>query len=364
MPCGIARASTRVALVTILGAWLLSSLPWVGAYLRPPKARRLWWASWLVMAALWGLAAIFDGGHYAYLAQRLSAVVFSLARDADEAVGMVWQTYPVLWIGLGFVLWLGLCHLLFGVMWAWAIGAPQSTPWRVRGAEALVVVVGVLVVHGQFSQYPLRWSDAVELRHNFAQSLALNPLHSLQDTWTFRTQRLDDAQMRPDADAVRAFVGLPPLKPGEPVSFLRTVREACGRGAHPAATDVVLCCWNVCRHRRCARQTLGASLRSMRWPREGLLFTRMMSAHGHTARGVFATVTGMPTYRASHRLAQPGRHQPAHHLNEFRATRVYSSAHTSWPTCGACSPPTSTASTSTSRAATTRRWSTCGACPT
>ena len=46
------RFDARVALVSVLAAWLLSSLPWLGKYLRPPRARRLWWAYWMIAAGV------------------------------------------------------------------------------------------------------------------------------------------------------------------------------------------------------------------------------------------------------------------------------------------------------------------------
>jgi glucan phosphoethanolaminetransferase (alkaline phosphatase superfamily) len=317
-----ARFDARLALVSVVAAWLLSSLPWIGKHLRPPRARNVWRAYWLIAGAVWGLAVIFDAGHYAYLAQRLSAVVFSLARDAGEATGMVWQSYPVVWIALGFVAWMLLCHGLFAPLWAWAIKPPAARPWPTRFAEALVVMLAVFVVFGKFSQYPLRWSDAVELPHSFAQSLALNPLHSLYDTWSFRAQRLDDEQMRPDADAIRAFVGLPPLKAGEPISFLRTVPPR--PGAEPLNVVVVLLESFAAHKTGVLGNTLGATPSFDALARDGLLFSRMMSAHSHTARGVFATVTGMPDVSAqstaSRNPAATNQHTIA---NEFKGHKKF-----------------------------------------
>jgi hypothetical protein len=317
-----ARFDARVALVSVLAMWLLGALPWLGPQLRPPKAQGLWWACWMLAATVWGAAVIFDAGHYAYLAQRLSSVLFSLARDVGEATGMVWQSYPVLWICLGFALWLGLCHVVFGLLWFWAVRAPAPRLRTARIGGAVAVALAVFVVHGKASQYPLRWSDSVELPHTFAQTLALNPLHSLYDSWSFRAQRLDDAQMRPDADQIRAFVGLPPLKPGEPISFLRQVPPR--PGSEPLNVVLVLLESFAAHKTGALGNPLGATPSFDALAQDGLLFTRMMSAHSHTARGVFATVTGVPDVSlqstASRNPAATNQHSI---VNEFKGHKKF-----------------------------------------
>lgn len=317
-----ARFDARVALVSVFAIWLLGALPWLGPRIRPPHARGLWWACWMIAAAVWGVAVIFDAGHYAYLAQRLSGVVFSLARDTGEAAGMVWQSYPVVWIVLGFAVWMALCHLVFMQLWVRLAHAPAIRLRTARTAETVVVLLAVFVVHGKLSQYPLRWSDTVELPHSFAQSLALNPLQSLLDSWSFRTQRLDDAQMRPDADAIRAFVGLPPLKPGEPISFLRTVPPK--PGAEPVNVVLVLL-ESFAGHKTGALgNPLGATPSFDALARDGLLFTRMMSAHSHTARGVFATVTGVPDVSAQSTASRNPAATNQHSIvNEFKGHKKF-----------------------------------------
>lgn len=315
-----ARFDARCALVSVLAAWLLSALPWVGAWLRPPRARAFWWAYWMIASAVWGLGVVFDFGHYAYLSQRLSAVLFSLARDAEEATGMVWQTYPVIRIGLGLLLWLAACHWLFGRLWAWAAGTTPHRAWPARLAETVVVVAAIFVVHGKFSQYPLRWSDAVELPSAFAQQLALNPLHNLYDTWTFRTQRLDDAQMRPDANTIRAFVGLPPLKEGEPISFLRTVPAKPQAAGQPPLNVVMVLLESFAAHKTgVLGNPMGATPSFDAMAKDGLLFTRMMSAHAHTARGVFASITGIPDVSAQSTASRNPAATSQHTIvNEFK----------------------------------------------
>lgn len=290
------RFDARVALVSVALAWLLGSLPWLGKRLRPPAWPRLWHGYWMLAGAAWAIALIADAGHFAYLTQRLSAVLFSLARDASEATGMVWQSYPVLRIALGLSLWLLLWHAAFRLAWRWAVRPhPRTGAMRARLAEAAVLLLAVGVVHGKVSQYPLRWSDAAVLPSAFTQALALNPLHNLYDTWSFRDEGLDELRLRPAANRVRAFVGLPALQGGAPISLLRSSvpRASAAAGVPPNVVLVLL--ESFAGHKVGALGSpLGATPNFDALAQDGLLFTRMMSAHGHTARGVFATITAMP----------------------------------------------------------------------
>lgn len=292
-----ARFDARIALLTVLAAWVMTSLPYLGIRLHPPALRRMWWAYWMLACLVWAMGVIFDAGHYSYLAKRLSSTLVSLARDGSEAAGMVWQSYPVVWITLGLLLWMMVSHWLFARLWHWSAASvhPAARKRQIVAAELAVVVLALFLVHGKFSQYPLRWSDSVLLNNAFAQQSSLNPLQNLYDTWTFREQGLSDEQMRPDANEIRAFVGLPPLKPGEAISFLRSVPPAPGAAGRPPMNVVLVQMESFAAHKVGALGSpMGATPYFDALAKDGLLYTRMMSAHAHTARGVYALVTGMP----------------------------------------------------------------------
>jgi phosphoglycerol transferase MdoB-like AlkP superfamily enzyme len=326
------RYDVRVALLTFTLAWLLSSLPWLGKHLRPPRLRRAWWTYWMLACTLWAIGVISDAGHYAYLTKRLSSTLFSLARDGSEATGMVWQSYPVIWISLALLLWLLLSHWMFARLWSWStrtIATPNpphsNKKWVVIASETIVVLLALFLIHGKFSQYPLRWSDSVVLANAFAQQSALNPLHNLYDTWTFREQGLNDAQMRPDADAIRGFVGLPPLRPEQPISFLRSIAAPPQSAGKPPMNVVLVLLESFAGHKVGALGSpMGATPSFDALAKEGVLFTRMMSAHAHTARGVFASVTGIPDVSlystASRNPAATNQHTI---INEFKPHHKY-----------------------------------------
>lgn len=330
-----ARYDLRWAMLSVLPLWAISRVPLAGRRLVSPRARWFWLAFWMGVSLAWVLAWVVDAGHYAYLHQRLSAVIVSLAGDPREAAGMVWQTYPVLWITSGVLLWLGLCRGVFGVLWPASVvpdrWSPRTPRWRVVSTELLVAMLALLAVHGRLSQYPLRWSDAGELSNAFGQQLALNPMQNLYDTWSFRTQQFNAAAMRTDASEVRRFVGLPPLQADEPISFLRSVSPR--PGARPMNVVVVLLESFAAHKTGSLGSPLGATPSFDALAADGLLFTRMMSAHAHTARGVFATVTGLPDVSSPSTASRnPAATQQQSIVNEFKdhAKFYFIGGSTSW----------------------------------
>ncbi len=328
-----ARYDLRLGLLSLLPLWALARLPRVGPSLVSPRTRWFWRALWMLISLTWVAAWVFDAGHYAYLQQRLSAVVFSLAGDPREAIGMVWQSYPVLWIAAGMLVWLAVCDAVFRRLWPANALLPglQKPRWQVLTIEICVALMALLAVHGRLSQYPLRWSDASTLEHSFGRQLALNPLHNLYDTWAFRTQPIDASTLRASADQVRRFVGLPPLQPGEPVSLLRSV--APQKNAQPMNVVVVLLESFAAHKTGALGSPLGATPAFDALAQNGLLFTHMMSAHAHTARGVFATVTGLPDVSAQSTASRnPHATEQQTIVNEFKdhAKFYFIGGSTSW----------------------------------
>lgn len=169
------------ALLAVVPRWNLISL----AALR--WLNRLYLAA-VVFAVL--LIYILDFGHYAYLAVRINATVLRFIDDAGISAGMVWQSYPVFWIALG---WLAA-----GTLTLWALIALEK-PTLCRPATAIrryaailgSVFVTVLIFLGLLGRVsninienpvPLRWSDAFFSGNPAVGALGLNPVTFLYDT--------------------------------------------------------------------------------------------------------------------------------------------------------------------------------------
>ncbi|TRO21804.1 LTA synthase family protein [Ectopseudomonas mendocina] len=210
------RFDLRLALLLMLPVGLLLALP----KLRLARFRAIRWLlrGYLLLAvAALGLLYIIDFGHYAYLGVRLNATVLRFAGDAQISAGMLWQTYPVLWITLA---WLA------GVaLWAWALlrleratlDRPASDKVGVLPALGGAAVVSVLVFFGLLGRasalnlenpVPLRWSDAFYSGNSQIGALGLNPVLFLLDTLKLEPAAFDEVATREHYEVVADYLGV------------------------------------------------------------------------------------------------------------------------------------------------------------
>jgi hypothetical protein len=282
--------AAAMLVVVALGAW-----PQIGAF-RSPLARRGWYAVLGVFSATLAVTYVVDFLHFRYLGQRLNASALGLLADTRISAAMVWETYPVLrWLvvlGIATAACVVVVRRLH--MWA-AAGAVPERRWVCGlwyGTTGLACAVGVF---GSVSQYPLRWSDAFSLRSDFGAQLALNPVESFLSSLSFRASGYDAKEVGSHYLRMAAYLGITQPDPGR-LPFERSV------AAPPPATtavrppNVVLV---ICESFSAYKSSLwGNPLDTTPFfaelSKQGVFFDNCFTPHVGTARGVWATITGIP----------------------------------------------------------------------
>jgi hypothetical protein len=115
----------RLALLLMLPVGITLLLP----RLRQRFAQQTRWAIRAYLALLLFvlvLIYVFDFGHYAYLGVRLNASAFRYTADAQISTDMIWQTYPVVWITLGWLATVALTLLAFLRLERATLDKPQA----------------------------------------------------------------------------------------------------------------------------------------------------------------------------------------------------------------------------------------------
>ncbi|WP_285275929.1 LTA synthase family protein [Halopseudomonas bauzanensis] len=209
------RFDLRLAVLLMLPAMLLAWLPrWNSV--RSGLLRGLS-RFWLLLALAVVLLMYFiDFGHYAYLGVRLNASALKFLGDVQISQQMLWESYPVVWITLG---WLALLVLsVFALFRLERITfdrqvRPISLWARIWGSAAMVVVVFFVLI-GRTSNVnlenpvPLRWNDAFFAGDSQLGALGLNPVLFFYDTLKVPQERYDEAQVRQYYPQVSAYLGV------------------------------------------------------------------------------------------------------------------------------------------------------------
>src|SRR5471032_598874 len=209
------RFDLRLAVLLMLPLALLAWLPrW--NLLSVPALRGLARVYLLLALAVVGLVYIVDFGHYAYLGVRINATVLRYLEDAQISRQMVWQTYPVLWIALGWLAVLGVwLYALLRLERVTLDRAPKTIRRRsvVVGAGLGLVAV-LLALLGRVENLnlenpvPLRWSDAFFSGNSQVAAVGLNPVLFLYDTVKVGQSQFDEAQVRQHYPVVARYLGV------------------------------------------------------------------------------------------------------------------------------------------------------------
>lgn len=284
-----------------------------------PVALMAWFPRWnlvqtpmlRVLARLYlGLAVaavvliyIVDFGHFAYLGVRLNATVFRFLADAQISTDMLWQSYPVIWITLGWLIATAIALVLLWQLERVTLerkAKPITRFSRIWGSLAMFVLVflgllGRVTDINLENPVPLRWSDAFFSGDNQVAALGLNPVIFLYDTMSLPQERYDLAQVQSHYEVVSNYLAVD--KPDiESLVFSRTPTSQPWRLDSESRPNVMFI----------MLESLGASAVGAygnplnptpnidRLAKESWFFKHFYVPVTGTAKTVWASITGIP----------------------------------------------------------------------
>ncbi len=254
-----------------------------------------WWT--LILSFVFFTAFIFyvtDFYYYDYLKQRLNASVLNFLADANISGGMVWQTYPVIKIFILLLLLLGLFFVinkkLLHVINQKVSNSANGKKRRIYYLIFIILLSGF--TFGKLDQYPLRWSDAFSFSDNFKANTSLNPFQSFFSSLQFRNVKYDIEKVRKAYPLMADYLEVSDLENNK-LNFKREIQFKDTVSAKP--NIVVVICESFSAYKS---SMFGNKLNSTPYFNElcnnGVFFERCFTPAIGTARGVWATITGIP----------------------------------------------------------------------
>ncbi|OQY96826.1 MAG: hypothetical protein B6D37_00760 [Sphingobacteriales bacterium UTBCD1] len=288
-------------------------------------AKKVWF--WLlgITGFLFTLFYIVDFAHYSYLTQRLNASVLNYLRDAGISTNMVWQSYPV--IKLLLLLAVATLLILLAVRYFYKKASPKPEGTN-RRKNVMVFILAFLLmaigIFGRIGQYPLRWSFAFALGSESKANLSLNPFQSFFSTLKFRSSTFDLAQTKKWYPLMADQLGVPDPDSG----LLNYTRSYPARDTfNGIKPNVVLV---ICESFSSFRTSMwgnpmNATPYFNEMCRNGIFFKYCFTPSYGTARGVWATLTGIPDVEipktASRNMAMVNQHMIINDFKDYR--RMY-----------------------------------------
>jgi phosphoglycerol transferase MdoB-like AlkP superfamily enzyme len=248
---------------------------------------------------------ILDFGHYAYLGVRVNSTVMRFAEDAGISAVMVWQSYPVIWIALAWVVTVWVFVWLVIKLEEKTLQQPGEaiTGRQLALGTACVVVLMIGGLLGRFVNFnifnpvPLRWNHAFFSGNSAVAALGVNPVLFFFDTFEQREDPHDLEQVKKYYQTIADYLGVVDRDP-EALNYDRLIRPQPHRIDYQRPPNVIFV----------MLESLGASrvgaygnpLKPTPTPNldqiaeNGWFFKNFYVPVSGTAKTVFASITGLP----------------------------------------------------------------------
>lgn len=261
------------------------------------KARRVW--TWYLAGVTFAVVFFFaaDFGCFSYNKTRLNASALNFAEDPGTSVQMLWQSYPLFWMLAGLV------ALVFGLRWLftqthiWVSNHALAQPATHRHAPFVVTTaLFALLIYGGFSSQPLRWTTAFGLHDSFRAYIALNPLQNFFTTLKFRQPSESKAEAEKYFGLMKDWMALPE---GNSFTYKRNLSGTNLPFAKKPNVVLVLCESFSMYKSSMSGNALNTTPYFNELSQQGVFFEHCFTPHFSTARGLFATLTGIPDVQLS-----------------------------------------------------------------
>jgi len=289
----------RLALLVNSPILLVAWLKWFNPFsLQWQKFALRFWKGYLTIAnSLLIFLYFMDFGHYDYLNIRIDATVLRFLENPLISANMVWESYPVIGISLGFTLLMAVIYFLNSQLLNYYADSNHQVYYASNLRKYTLISVLCLCylfgIYGKFSYYPLRWSDAYFSTDSFISALASNPVLYFAETFKNRESGYDIEAARKAYPQMVKYLGI--TEPDK--KNLNYHRNESSHSPYdfqrPNIVMVFMESFGFYKT-GLSGNPLNPTPAFDQMARQGILFDHFYTPHGGTARSVFTAITGIP----------------------------------------------------------------------
>ncbi|MFL5742397.1 MAG: LTA synthase family protein [Flavisolibacter sp.] len=253
-----------------------------------------WYLAVVTFLVIFFFAA--DFGCFSYNKTRLNASALNFVEDPGISAAMLWQSYPIVWMLLGLLLAVLLLRLMFrklhGMVRLKTDG--KGILYKRKWFVATIFVFGFFV-YGTLGPEPLKWDSAFHFNDSFQSYLSLNPLQNFFTTLRFRKPQYSETKARQYFPLMKQWMGLS----NNSFSYKRSASPQAGSVQSKPNVVLVICESFSMYKSSMSRNPLNTTPYFQSLCDSGIFFNHCFTPHFSTARGLFATLTGIPDVQLS-----------------------------------------------------------------
>jgi len=284
------RFDLKFACIMAVTILVLCSIPFINPFKRT-ASKKIWNTVIPVVFFITLLFYAVDYYHYDYIQQRLNASLLNYFNDAAITINMGMQSYPVLQV----LLLMLAVTIVFVFIFKWLLLHYQTRQVidkrRGIGWYVLFFLLFALGIFGKVGQFNLRWSDAFTLSDNFKANVALNPFQSFFSSLRYRDTKPDLNKVKQYYPLMADYLGVQ-KKDSAQLNYERDYSFAPNSNQ---PNVVLVICESFCMFRSSmSGNPFNTTPYFNELCRQGVFYDRCFTPSFPTARGVWATVTGIP----------------------------------------------------------------------
>jgi phosphoglycerol transferase MdoB-like AlkP superfamily enzyme len=269
-------------------------------FIKPLHTYQKKWSTWLftlifgIISLVLVLTYIIDFYFYDYRKDRLNADILNYFGGSDQSIGagMVNQTYPVFKIIITLIVLSALLLFLFRRVFVNTIkqhkrgNAFSFLQILVVSIVYSYIIIGNLILYTGHN-FPLRWSNAATLGHKAAK-VAMNPFQSFVSSLKYKSISYNEAKAKAYFPLLQNAYGLPAT------NTITLKREIAQDTVNPMNVVLVICESFSAYKSSMFGNALNTTPYFKSLCDKGTFFTNCYTPAYGTARGVWATLTGIP----------------------------------------------------------------------
>lgn len=255
------------------------------------RNKKIW--TWYLAVVTFVIIFFFaaDFGAFSYNRTRLGASALNFVQDPGISAKMLWESYPIFWMLLGLLISVLLLRMMFRKMHVKVVAQTDGKGIRYnrKWFYAAIVFFGFFM-YGNVGAEPLKWNAACRFNNSFQTALALNPLQNFFYSLKLSNIAFDEPKTREYFPVMQGWMGF------DNSSFSFKRNEPVVAGATTSQPNVVLV---LCESFSMYKSSMSGNplnttpyFKSM--SDSGVFYDRAFTPHFSTARGLFATLTGIP----------------------------------------------------------------------